>query len=100
MAQSLAEMESEKEAVQKQKLENLFELFPHVNCDEVRDIFDGVSQNIQQAAATLKMIYGDRPEDLSDQFQIIDDVGDLGGNQEAAKFNQKDQFEVIDKQDF
>jgi hypothetical protein len=37
-----------------------------VPCDEVRDIFEGVNSNIAQAAQTLKMIYGDAPEDLID----------------------------------
>ena len=47
MEMSLKEMEEVKEHAHQQKLENLFELFPHVNCDEVRDIFEGVAQNIQ-----------------------------------------------------
>lgn len=28
------------------KLNTLFELFPHVNCDEVRDIYEGVQNHL------------------------------------------------------
>ena len=48
-----------------QKLNNLFEMFPHVDCDMVRDIYEGASQNIQQAAQTLTEMFGEPPEDLS-----------------------------------
>ena len=47
----------------------------------MRDIFDGVNQNIQQAAETLKAIYGERPEDLSEQFKVIGEDDDLKGLQ-------------------
>jgi len=51
-------------------------MFAHVPCDEVRDIFEGVNQNIATAAQTLIMIYGEAPEDLSHQFRVIDGDGE------------------------
>jgi len=66
MKQSIENMESHKEKNARIKLENLFEMFPHVNCDEVRDIFMTLNENVQEATATLSMIYGDRPDDLSE----------------------------------
>ncbi len=61
-------------------------------CDEVRDIFEGVDSNILQAKNTLSMIYGDAPEDLSDQFRIIDDAAQDGD----AVVPEQDCFAVID----
>lgn len=54
----------------------MYELFPHVDCDQVRDIFEGVNQNIKTAADTLTAIYGQPPEDLSEQFKEIEAVVD------------------------
>lgn len=76
MEQSLKHMRESSEQQAQQKLQNLFELFPHVDCDQVRDIFDGVEKNIGVAAETLKAIYGEAPEDLSEQFKEIEGVVD------------------------
>ena len=46
MEKSLNNMQDSKEQQRLTKLDNLYTLFPHVNCDEVKDIFDGVQQNI------------------------------------------------------
>jgi len=46
MEQSLKRMEESKEDQAQTKLENLYAMFPHVACAEVRDIFEGVNKNI------------------------------------------------------
>ena len=61
-------------------------MFPHVDCDQVRDIFEGVNCNQHEAMQTLTAIYGDRPEDLSDQFRVIDEAG----NDEALVFDKEE----------
>lgn len=65
MKASIENMESHKEKSSRQKLEKLFELFPHVGCDEVQDIFRQLNENLHEASATLEMIYGKRPDDDS-----------------------------------
>ena len=102
-------MQGTREQQAQVKLSNLFELFPHVNCDQVRDIFEGVEQNIQMAAETLKAIYGEPPEDLSDQFRIIDDAGNMQElkdeqapvvfNPEDYQYGDGDSFEVLPDND-
>lgn len=70
MKASIENMESHKERSSRQKTEKLFELFPHVGCDEVKDIFSQLSENLHEATATLEMIYGKKPDDesLREQF--------------------------------
>ena len=63
-------MEQQKQDAATKKLNTLFELYPHVNCDEVRDIYEGVNNHLQQAVDTLKMIYGEPPDDLKAHLSI------------------------------
>ena len=42
MEQSLQNMQGSRENQAKVKLENLFALFHHVECDQVRDIFEAM----------------------------------------------------------
>ena len=99
MEQSLQSMQDSRESQAKQKLENLFALFHHVECDAVRDIFEAMGQNIQQAAETLKAIYGDAPEDPSEQFKEIEQVADQADDQELVQnpevYISDDNFEVL-----
>ena len=45
-----------------------------MNCNEVSDIFYEVGQNILQAKQHLMIIYGERPDNLNDQFEVIDEA--------------------------
>ena len=67
-------MQRKQEDESQGKLDQLYEMFPHVECAEVRDIFDGVGKNILTATQQLTMIYGEKPLDMAEQFKIIDDA--------------------------
>ena len=70
---SMAASMSPEEANRK-KVENLCELYPHVACDEVSDVFAQCAHNIQKAAATLSMLYGDAPDDAQQNGPEVHDV--------------------------
>ena len=61
------------EEANRKKVENLCELYPHVACDEVSDVFAQCAHNIQKAAATLSMLYGDAPEDAQQNGPEVQD---------------------------
>jgi len=46
MKESLKNMESRNQANNSKKLTNLFEMFPHVECDEVQDVFMQLKENV------------------------------------------------------
>ena len=48
-----------------------------------------MGQNIQQAAETLKELYGAAPEDPSEQFKAIEDVANQADEQEIV-YNPED----------
>ena len=61
------------EEANRKKVENLCELYPHVACDEVSDVFAQCGHNIQKAAATLSMLYGDAPDDVQQNGPEVHD---------------------------
>ena len=78
------------------KLQTLFELFPHVDCSEVSDIYYSVRQNLLEAKQHLMTIYGERPDNINDQFEIIDEAGNQD-QQVAANEVQRAEEEKREK---
>ena len=53
--------EERRAAENRTKVENLCGLYPHVEADQISDIFQACNNNIQIAAAQISAIFGDAP---------------------------------------